>query len=353
MINNPLNKTAGKNYWDAMFSLDSIPVSLFKSISAQEDNIAEHKKQLFKQFVCIVNIETSSYCNRSCTYCPVSTFDRKNQLHMSDNMYSKILNDLHSIKYSSTISLNLYNEPLADSKLYSRIEEARLNCPESFIKFNSNGDFLTRDVLDDLVNVGVNAIFITLHPGAKEKYEDDNRLKHLKRFFNRLQLDYNVDEIIPNTRITSDVYYRGLRLLVQAHNWGVIGNDRGGTIPNLSIDNRLHPCVRPIREFTISFDGSVYPCCQFFSGDQNTTKYKVGTVSSDESIFDIYASNTMSAWRKSLFEFGIKSSPCGSCKDPDFSQETSSQLRSAIMREIENSDEEQILIKKFNYAKDL
>ncbi|WP_413701362.1 SPASM domain-containing protein [Psychromonas sp. KJ10-10] len=83
------------------------------------------------------------------------------------------------------------------------------------------------------------------------------------------------------------------------------------SVPELSTTMRTNPCVRPIREFSISYDGSVYPCCQFFTDDSESHKYRIGKLEATDSskrinIFDIYASKLMSQWRKDLLPFSLK-----------------------------------------------
>lgn len=325
----PLNKTPSKEYWSKLLSNADDIECLFK-----RENHSPAK--LFEKFVCIVNIETSSFCNRACGYCPLSTFDRTDQKRMPSDIFSAIVSQLESINYSSTISLNLYNEPLADKEFFKKLGMLRNACPNAFIKFNSNGDYLNLNRLDRVVDLGANAIFVTLHPDENEAYDDDDRLKHFNRFFEKLDLDWQVEQFVPGLQITADVNYRGMRLLVESHNWQVKGNDRAGTVEGLAITDRNTPCVRPLREFSISYDGSVYPCCQFFSEDPFVHKYRVDTISGLEStqvrnIFDIYASQQMFSWIKSNFSFGKKSAPCSTCNDPDFSDQTSIVLRDEIL----------------------
>ncbi len=326
-----LNKTRGIDYWDKFFELKNIPAELF---SFNEKINAEQKKQLFEQFVCIVNLETSTLCNRKCDYCPLSIYDRGDQILMGDELYSQIISDLASISYHSTVSLNLYNEPLLDEKIFLRIQELRKKCPDCFIKFNSNGDYLTREILDKLVESDLNAIFLTLHTPKGKEYNDKDRLSVFEKFFNKLELDYKINEIIPNEKIVSDMNYKGLRLLTEAHNWSEYGNDRGGSIESLSAEVRNTPCVRPIREFTIAFDGRVYPCCQFYPDCESSSKNKIGIISKESNIFDIYTSNLLTNWRKHLFTFGEKTGACSSCKDFDNSKHNTKIIRTNIIKKI-------------------
>lgn len=205
------------------------------------------------------------------------------------------------------------------------------NC---FIKFNSNGDYLTREILDKLVESGLNAIFLTLHTPKGNEYNDEDRLSAFEKFFNKLELDYKINEIIPNEKIVCDMDYKGLRLLTEAHNWNEYGNDRGGSIESLSAEVRNTPCVRPIREFTIAFDGRIYPCCQFCPDCKDSEKSMIAKLSSSLNLFDAYASENLTEWRRFLFPYGTKHNPCSSCKDKDYSKTDTKQKRSEIINNL-------------------
>ncbi len=107
-------------------------------------------------------------------------------------------------------------------------------CPNSFIKFNSNGDYLTEKFLDKLVEAGLNEVFITLHTPKGQVYSDENRSLAFKKFFEKLSWIIHLTICILNEKIGSASYYKGMRLLVESHNWARVGNDRGGIIESLS-----------------------------------------------------------------------------------------------------------------------
>src|SRR4030042_666457 len=50
-----------------------------------------------------IDIETTTLCNRRCSYCPNSIFDRsikKNEKTMHTKLFKKIINDLKIIKFT-------------------------------------------------------------------------------------------------------------------------------------------------------------------------------------------------------------------------------------------------------------
>lgn len=329
----PLNKTPGPEYWDRLFELSD--GELKKALEINEHLSETQKRDLFRKFVCIVAIETSTYCNRSCDYCPIALpqYGRKKKNYMPDSVWESIVSNLADIEYASTISLNLYNEVLADKSLIDKIEQLRERVPDSFIKFNTNGDFLNKNMLNTLEQAGLDAIFISLHPDKNGVYEDGDRLKAVYRFFDRIGYSGGIDEIVPNQRIRADCHFGRTRVLVMCDNWNDYGTDRSGIIPHLSIEERDEPCWRPLREFTISHNGNVFPCCQLFPDEPANFKYKLGNVG-EETIFDIYAKATAAQWRKGLFDYSKKSGPCATCSDPCFGSVSSADRRASIVNSL-------------------
>ncbi|RKZ66638.1 MAG: hypothetical protein DRQ99_09105 [Candidatus Parabeggiatoa sp. nov. 3] len=125
-----------------------------------------------------------------------------------------------------------------------------------------------------------------------------------------------------------------MRLRIMANDWLKYGNSRAGTLSFLNASTtRTLPCARSLRELTISHDGNVFPCCQFFPDSVENEKYKIDNVSS-KSIFEIYASNALAKWRKNLFTFGEKETPCDSCRDEDFSKQDSLEIRKTILNRL-------------------
>jgi radical SAM protein with 4Fe4S-binding SPASM domain len=100
-----------------------------------------------------------------------------------------------------------------------------------------------------------------------------------------------------------------------SHDFMSVGFDRGGSIKKIKDTRtilRIKPCRWPINNFVISYDGTVYPCCQFFHGFDMHKQYQVGNVV-DKTIFDYYMSQYLIAFRKRAVKEGIKPEPCKFC----------------------------------------
>jgi len=330
--NPPLNKTAGSQYWNALLEE---PVNKLKYLFDHGKLTEDKKKFLFKHFVSIINIETSKFCNRKCNYCPVKfpIYERNLQKLINADLWNKFLKNINEIDYDAVISMSLYNEVTKDPFVYQRIKDIKINAPHCFLKFYSNGDFINYKVINELAKAGLDSIYITLHAAHGKPYNDDDRLNYIKKFFKRIKYNGVVDSIVPNVKITSDFYFDNMRILLMCNNWSVYGNDRAGLINDMSLTNsRIEPCLRPFREFTIAHTGQVFPCCQIFPDEPMHAKHQIGDLNIDN-IWDIYLSRSISEWRASLFDYGVKTSPCNTCGDCSFASGSDSEFRLRLLNE--------------------
>lgn len=327
-----LNKTAGRFYFEKMQNnFNEENFHLYKALFYEVKNL--NKKEFFKTFVSIINLETNSYCNRTCSYCPLSFFDRSKKENMNEEIFEKIILELEEIEYESTICLNLYNEPLSDEKLIEKIKFIKQKC-NVFLRFNSNGDFLNPFLLEELSNSGLDSINITLHTKNNEIYSDRNAINKLNKFYKKLCIAPPQYNITSNYQITSLYKIKNLEMIVNTTNWGIYGNDRGGIINKLSMENRTKPCVKIFREFTIDYLGNVFPCCNIFPSDPKNEKFIFGNVKT-QSIFEIFALKNWRNWRKNLFIESKKQNPCATCRDALFDENIDYKKHEFILEELE------------------
>jgi len=315
------------NFWDRFLNdEDGLKYKLFYNTNLSKDD----EKNLFSRYVEVINLETSTYCNRACNYCPLSRSKRGDSVeYIDDLLFDKIIDELKDIEYSGTITLNLYNEPLASDDIFSRIYKIKQSLPKSYINMNSNGDFLTKEKLDRLIKVGLDAIYITLH--TNYKYSDDNSAEEIYNFLMMLGIEGTIDTFIPNVSMSSSIDIDSkLELKVMTNNWSRYGNYRAGSAKVDIGKSRNSPCMKPIREFTISYSGEIYPCCNFFPDSKISKKYHIGDLF-DQTIFQLYNSNILKYFRSNLLTYSDKFSPCDLCSDPDNSHIDTKDRREMIL----------------------
>lgn len=300
-----------KNYWDRkVFNQDSkfdLEILSYKKLEI------EKARDLFKKYVELVCLEMSYYCNRACSYCPVALFERSDKnLEIDEDLLSNIIFSLKKIKYDGRVSLNLFNEPLASKNFISRVKKLNKNLPNAILSCNSNGDYIKNfEMFKRLNECGLKEILITLHPAKNKVWTRSYAVSSLKKFTKRIKYNLSDDEI-ENLKISFNV--DNLYVEVVCTNWEENGNSRGGTMKKLIPDKiRFNPCEKPIREFVISYDGSVQLCCHSYQNKEVDNGITKLDKFDENSIFKIYTNKILTDARKDLFSYSKKSGICETC----------------------------------------
>ena len=132
------------------------------ALAGQSDPLTpEQQRRLFKKYVCYIEIELFSFCNRRCWFCPNSSIDRHSENHfLPEELYLNLLQQLADLDFSGQISFSRYNEPLADKIILKRLCQARATLPKAFLHTNSNGDYLDAQYLQQLQEAGLDSLSV-------------------------------------------------------------------------------------------------------------------------------------------------------------------------------------------------
>ena len=227
-----------------------------------------------------VIIETTTYCNRRCSYCPNVNFDRgsrKNEITLNPNLYYKIIDELSELKFSGKLLPHLYGEPLMDKRLPEMLGYAKKKLNDSMIAIHTNGDYLNEELIQKLAKNSVDAIIITEHGDKLRQNLID--LKH--KYSNQIKITYR-----PKTE---------LELM-----------NRGGAV-DLSDYKRFKKCMYPSQALTINALGKVVLCCNDYHGD-----YVFGDLQT-ETILDIWNKQSFSKIRKQTKKGNFQLDICKKC----------------------------------------
>jgi radical SAM protein with 4Fe4S-binding SPASM domain len=231
----------------------------------------------FKDLPARVSIETNSICTRSCYYCPRIT--DKDEI-LDDNIFYSIIDQLKGFGFRGYISLNNYNEPLTDSRIFKFIKYMREQLKDSDIILNTNGDLLTDHDIKELIGSGITKIVLTIHePSSKEFAE---RMYGFQEKYNVIRLkDFRDD-------------HRKILL------W-----NRGGStdVGNIKVFSSCYL----VEAMTISAGGKVLLCCN----DPNE-KYSFGNVKT-QSLVDIWSNPRYRNYRHNIKTGRSKLPICQKC----------------------------------------
>jgi MoaA/NifB/PqqE/SkfB family radical SAM enzyme len=316
-------------YWNYYLN-ESDAVDLLKY------NIPNKKRiKLFNKYVMVVNIETSSYCNRVCDYCPVTNLESKTKEFMSNEKFDVLIKNLEELNYSNIITLNLFNEPLASfDNFISRLEMLKNACPNSYIRMNSNGDYLTKDKLIQLKNAGMSEILVTMHTQKNEVYDDKKQQVRLDDFINKLELNdlKELTNFEENKNISYEIKWEGVRILAVSNNWGSYGNDRGGELEKLSVESRDTPCLVPFREIVVDYNGLAVICWNVFRNISN----KIGQIG-ENGLIDIYFDKAAVDLRREMLVDGPKKGIHRTCNVPSYTNFSTSENRKRLLFDADKS----------------
>ncbi len=209
----------------------------------------------------VVNLETINRCNSTCSFCTANKYAEKRPYKkMSDELFYKIIDQLHDWGYKGHLTLYGNNEPFLDTRIVEFHKYCREKLPDSFIFLSSNGLLLTVDKVREIIPY-VNQLII------------NNYCRDMK-------LHDNVKEIYDYAKAHPDEF-KDVELLIQMRYMDAVLSNRAGSAPNKQNDVKIikETCLMPYTDMFIFPDGKMgICCCDNFEvsnlADLNTTPLK-------------------------------------------------------------------------------
>lgn len=212
-----------------------------------------------------ISIETSTYCNRRCVYCPNHNYETP-KLFADEKVIYKAISDLSKMKYSGWLAWNFYNEPTLDNRLIDFIKYTSKIAPRITNILISNGDFLNIEKALEYKNSGIDQFIVTIH----DKNPD-------KLYSKLLPIKEKIGDsfILKKSLLKEELYTRA----------GNIETDRTGL--NFT---QCNFCINP----AIDKDGNMLMCCNDYLRES-----KMGNIM-DKSILEIWNDKRYKTVRKEL-----------------------------------------------------
>jgi len=275
----------------------------------------DRARQVFAMTVSRIEMETHSYCNRRCSYCPNVVGDRigPNQFMPAD-ILEKIYSNLEEINYDRYLILNYYNEPLADRSIIARISEARARLPNARIMIYSNGDYLDRGFIEELAEAGLDYLHISIHLKRGDRYTDLYVVNRINEISVRMGIASRIETVRTGQLMVAKTPHNKMEIEIRAINYFEQGTDRGGLISEVTTpQGRSAPCFFPFSHFVISYNGLIAPCCHIRSDRPEHEPYIYGNLRDYDSIFQAFLSAPAAAWRREMAGGQEKRKPCDTC----------------------------------------
>lgn len=276
-------------------------------------------RELFRLSVSRVEIETHSYCNRRCAYCPNRDGHRLGEnVHIDDGLFALVLENLAEIAFSGVMVLSSYDEPLADRAILKRLAQAKAALPGAELALYSNGDYLKPDYLEELAEAGLKSLTLSIHPKGAEAFSGGFVRIRMKQMEQRLGIPLKGTRMRPGQYVIAEAPHPKVRIEVRAVDHFALGTRRGNLVPEVKAppEPRRAPCNFPFSHFTMGYTGNIVPCCHIVSDAPEHQSCVIGNLKTFGSIFQAFASGTAAAWRRHLITGEVKREPCRSCSVP-------------------------------------
>lgn len=271
--------------------------------------------ELFARHVEQVEFETTSYCNRTCSFCPNSFIDRLSEKHtMPEPTWQAILDGLSQVNYTGSVVWSRYSEPLSERRIAERIRQVRQAAPLARICVYSNGDYLDADYLNELEQAGLDYLWLDIYFPDDETYDRDAAIEYHNKFLKRVNRTATLfaDRTELCYRVASDT----TEIVTHVRNLAAMKamnlSDRGGLIQIAPQTARVAPCYMPYKNLIIDWDGSVVICCHVRSDSPAHRGAVVGKIGTG-GVGLVEAYVRLAGWRRALRSYGRKKGPCATC----------------------------------------
>jgi len=202
----------------------------------------------------IYTVEVTNHCNSKCEYCPHPKMTRSKGF-MSVETFKKVLKK----QELDFMELHGFGEPLMHPQIYDFVRMAHERGFKT--QFSTNGLLLSREVMDKLVDSGLNTLWISIRPFfdiVKPKMEElyDEYSKKMEIVIYYVEYPEKMQRLPSGWKVTN----------VIPHSWS--------SQVRLSFVKSIDKCFNLKNSaVTVLWDGRVSNCCHDFDG-----KYIIGSI---------------------------------------------------------------------------
>jgi radical SAM protein with 4Fe4S-binding SPASM domain len=269
---------ANKTYKEEVYSIkweESRPKEYFD----YRDNWFKLPQQkVVSDFPLHLDIETTNVCNLKCPMCPRTILLEKKEFssqgYMTQDEYKNIIDQ--AVKYGvKSIKLNYLGEPLLHKDVVWQVKYAK-DQGILDVMMNSNGDLLTKELSEQLLEVGLDKMFISFDSISPDIYEKQRKGTSLGKVIDNLYYFIQLrNEKYPNThvRVSMVMYdtpefkaqFEGLKVmwknLVDAVGYGFyVERDYEQLDGSYSKVDGFY-CEQLFQRMFLKYNGNVTVCC--------------------------------------------------------------------------------------------
>ncbi|MFE0420392.1 SPASM domain-containing protein [Streptomyces tendae] len=260
-----------------------------------------------------IEVETDTYCNRTCHYCPNGHSSRGRQrTPISDEVWTAVMTDLERHRFSGQFAFHNYNEPLADERIFTLIEHARAAIPDARLVIYTNGDYRRKGEMERLVDLGVGTVRITLHPNAQDKNPLQGSAA-VRAFTEDCFPGSSPVRIESSKGHEEQITLGGTNFVVFVPEIKRFTN-RAMAVPIGLPFSRHSPCLLPSFNAAVDVWGNLKLCAQIYDVlPPAEAPYKIGNVL-EEPLMQLWAGERMNALRRKVAAGSYEDLPrCAGC----------------------------------------
>jgi hypothetical protein len=254
-----------------------------------------------------VSIETLTFCNAACTFCPYPTLERKGE-KMPDALLDKLIDEMATFEMPFYFSPFKVNEPLLDKRWHDICQKALAANDKLILRIFSNGSTLTQRNIEKIADLPrVAHLWISLNEHRPDEYKKLMGLdfeKTAKKIDRLHEMDFPHRVVLssvgfPNEDFRRYCWERWNRfesLVIKNGGWLGFADAHDTEVPDTD-------CAR-WWELSIMSNGKASLCCMDGEGE-----YGFGDTN-DETLLEIYAKTRH--WRDGKTRLDV-GDPCNRC----------------------------------------
>lgn len=302
-----------------------------QSIEQLQQVRREYQKADLLQFVpprfpAHVQVQTIGGCNASCVMCAMSSTEirQAQKGKMSLELFTKIISECASFEDCQEIALYLQNEPLLDAQLAQKLRLTKeLSDGRLTTRIVTNGNLLTPERIDELLDAGIDIISVSLNAFTAETYaqvmpglEFAQTLSNVECLLDKASARIFITLTFMTTATNEHeiekaiAYWSERGVMCGAYGIGTMS----GTVPDFSaVRAKSAPrragkeCYLPLQTTAIVNNGDMLLCCTDWA-----RRSVCGNVST-QSIYEIWHSEDLSALRRQAIFNKFEHPICKKC----------------------------------------
>jgi len=294
----------------------------------------------YPDFPRVVQFQTSTRCNGQCLFCPHPQQVASGKLpdgQMPDALLQRLIDELVASPEVSLIVPSLQSEPLLDSRVLRAISDMKDRAPEKAVHLVTNGSCLSENVIDYLLECGLDILDVSLSACTAETYRalnpalDFDAICNMVRIAIRKAHERNVETAVFVRFVVSSVNeheldeFRSYWESAGAEVFAFPVTNRRGAVENfaslqikggplkgsLSASSESPACFCPFLTAHVLCDGGVLACCHDWE-----RAMVIGDLE-HETLRDAFQGTAMRRIQQVMWENGYKGvQTCRDCSFP-------------------------------------